>query len=92
MAAAAAERLVERAAQSEKKVSHKKEAMEAQAAEKRARREALRQAFFAARADMAATARQRKLEQVHFAIPVERQGYDAPPHIPSSCMSQRWRY
>ena len=45
MAAAAAERLVERAAQSEKKVSHKKEAMEAQAAEKRARREALRQAF-----------------------------------------------
>lgn len=52
---------MDKAAQLEKKVTEKKVAFEAQAAEKRARREALKAAFFEARASMAAATHQRDM-------------------------------
>ncbi|KAL1528401.1 hypothetical protein AB1Y20_009750 [Prymnesium parvum] len=59
--AAMKQRLAEKVAQSEKKLSLKRESQEMEAAEKRARRERLREAFFAARADMAMSEKQREV-------------------------------
>lgn len=58
-AAAEKQRIVEKAAQKAEKQTEKKEAIEAQAAEKRARREALKAAFFEARTGLAAAAQGR---------------------------------